>query len=223
MPNVVDLCNEALANIGDGANVASIDPPDGSAQADHCKRFYPIARDTVLEMHDWGFATLRATLAPVDFAFAQWQFAYAFPNLALRVHAILDPAATDDYSEPTAYDFSPFGIPQLLQGVYTPQTFAIETDPATGNKIILTNQENAIARYTQLVTDTTKFTPLFCQALVAFLSSKLAGPIIKGDEGRKAAITWLQLAQSYVAKAAMSDANQRRSDITHRVPWMAKR
>lgn len=223
MPNVIDLCNEALANIGDGANVSNIDPPDGSAQADHCKRFYPIARDVVLEMHDWGFASLRATLAPVSFAFTQWKFAYAVPNLCLRVRAILDPAATDDYSEPTAYDVSPFWTPQLLQGVYTPQPFEIETDPATGNRIILTNQENAVARYTVQVTDPAKFSPMFCQALVALLSSKLAGPIIKGDEGRKAAVTWLQLADSYVKRAALSDANQRRSDITHIVPWVDNR
>ncbi len=50
MPSVVDLCNLALAYLGDDATVASIDPPEGSAQAEHCQRFYPIARDTLLQM-----------------------------------------------------------------------------------------------------------------------------------------------------------------------------
>ena len=56
MASVVDICNLALAHIGDDATVSSIDPPEGSAQAEHCKRFYAIARDTMLQMHNWNFA-----------------------------------------------------------------------------------------------------------------------------------------------------------------------
>ena len=33
MASVVDLCNLSLARLGDEANVVSIEPPDGSAQA----------------------------------------------------------------------------------------------------------------------------------------------------------------------------------------------
>jgi hypothetical protein len=59
----VDICNLALGHIGDSATVSSINPPEGSAQAEHCSRFYPIARDSLLEMHNWGFATKRTNLA----------------------------------------------------------------------------------------------------------------------------------------------------------------
>lgn len=51
MASEVDICNLALARLGDNATVASIDPPEGSAQAEHCARFYAIARDSLLEMH----------------------------------------------------------------------------------------------------------------------------------------------------------------------------
>ena len=37
-----------LGHIGDAATVSSINPPEGSAQAEHCARFYPIARDALL-------------------------------------------------------------------------------------------------------------------------------------------------------------------------------
>ena len=63
MASEVDICNLALSHLGDNATVASIDPPEGSAQAEHCSRFYPIARDTLLEMHNWNFSTRRAVLA----------------------------------------------------------------------------------------------------------------------------------------------------------------
>ena len=59
MSSEIDICNLALARLGDDATVASIDPPEGSAQAEQCARFYSIARDTMLEMHDWRFATKR--------------------------------------------------------------------------------------------------------------------------------------------------------------------
>ena len=63
MASEVEICNLALSHLGDTATVASSDPPEGSAQAEHCARFYPIARDALLEMQNWKFATRRATLA----------------------------------------------------------------------------------------------------------------------------------------------------------------
>ena len=56
MASEVDICNLALGHLGDNATVSSISPPEGSAQAEHCARFYPIARDALLEMHNWNFA-----------------------------------------------------------------------------------------------------------------------------------------------------------------------
>ena len=60
MASDVEICNLALSHLGDTATVASIDPPEGSAQAEHCARFYPIARDALLEKHDWSWATRRS-------------------------------------------------------------------------------------------------------------------------------------------------------------------
>ena len=36
MASDVQICNIALAHLGDTATVASINPPEGSAQAEHC-------------------------------------------------------------------------------------------------------------------------------------------------------------------------------------------
>ena len=63
--NDVTICNLALGHLGDIANVKSINPPDQSVQAQLCKRFYPAARNALLEMSSWGFATVRAKLAQV--------------------------------------------------------------------------------------------------------------------------------------------------------------
>ena len=104
MASIVEICNLALARLGDEATVASIDPPEGSAQAEHCQRFYPIARDVLLETHDWSFATTRARLSLLaDADTWEWQYAYAEPANTIRVLSILGPngSATD---EPQDFD-----------------------------------------------------------------------------------------------------------------------
>ena len=90
MPSVVEICNLALAHLGDDATVASIDPPEGSAQSEHCARFYPIARDSLLQMHTWSFASRRVSLAQVTMPYTMWKYAYGVPAdmlTAVAVHA----------------------------------------------------------------------------------------------------------------------------------------
>ena len=70
--------------------MASIDPPEGSAQAEQCARFYSIARDTLLELHDWRFSIKRVLLAlSADSDTWEWAYAYAVPSNYLRLLKIL--------------------------------------------------------------------------------------------------------------------------------------
>ncbi|HET8869798.1 MAG TPA: hypothetical protein VFM48_05095 [Aquabacterium sp.] len=224
MASEVDICNLALAHLGDEATVASINPPEGSAQASHCARFYPIARDGLLEMHIWGFASKRAALALVGtYVTSTWKYAYAAPSDVVNYVAILDPDAQDDYS--VGLQMSNTGIyaaPVRNLGVYTPQQFAVEADD-NGNDIIYTNVENAVLRYSHIVTDTTKFSPLFVTTLSHYLASMLAGPLLKGDVGRQVAEEQLKLAAAMQARAEGSDANQRNIKPAMGASWMVNR
>jgi len=219
----VDICNNALALLGDTATVVSLVPPSGSIQAIHCARFYPIARDQLLEMHTWGFATKRASLALLaETPPSPWAFAYQAPSDVLNFLAILDPAATDDYSAGLAqYGNIASGYTNNI-GIYTPQPFAVETDPS-GNQVIYTNQQNAILRYEGLITDSTLFSPLFCEGLVRLLASKLAGPVIKGAEGRAEAKAQLEEFKIWFTQAATSDANSHRQKPAQSVDWIVNR
>jgi hypothetical protein len=222
MASVVDICNLALSHLGDTATVASIDPPEGSAQAEHCARFYPIARDTLLELHPWGFATRRALLAPLSETMDQWDYVYAVPNLAIKILAVLPSEAADDYVlNATSYS-DDAGEVSAAYGAYSPQPFVVET-LASGAKVILTNQEEALARFTVTVTDSAKFSPLFTMALSWLLASLLAGSLIKQEAGAAEAKRCLQFMQALLGQAAMSDANQRVIRPTPIVPWMAGR
>ena len=209
MSSEVEICNLALAHLGDSATVASIDPPEGSAQAEHCARWYPIARNSMLELQEWSFATTRALLAELTNTFPQWQHAYARPSDCLRVLGVLPADATGDVA----------GAPHERCAIYTPQAFTTETDTNTGNQVILTNQPNALVRYTRLVTDTSKFSPLFTDALGWYLASYLAGPVLKGETGINVGQAMLKIALGMLSNAAVSSANQSSQQHVHAYPW----
>ena len=228
MSSDVDICNLALSFLGDAAIVQSISPPDGSAQSSHCSRFYPVARDAVLELHAWGFATKRVALAQVtnptitlDNPKGTWRYAYAEPIDLVNYLAVLDPNAPDDYSSGIPAPNS-YGLGQPNIGNYTTQEFATEID-TLGNVIILTNVENAVLRYTVSVVDTTKFSSLCIIAIGRKLAAMLAGSILKGDSGR--AESKAQEAQFNVvmAQAKSSDANQRSVKPPSGAAWMVNR
>ncbi len=221
MASDVDICNLALAQLGDTAAVQSINPPDQSAQAAHCARFYPIARDALLEMHTWGFATLRVALAQVANPFSTWQYAYLAPSDAINYLAILDPNAPDDYSVGLQMAGTTPYSPPTGVGVYTPQPFQLES--IDGDEVILTNQANAVLRYTHSVSDTAEFSPLFVQGLATLLASHLAGPVLKGGEGRAAGAQKMQEFLKWRELAIESDANQRRIRLTPGASWMVNR
>lgn len=225
MASEVDICNLALSHLGDVATVASINPPSGDAQSAHCARFYPVARDAVLEMHTWGFATRRIALAlnATNPAPNSWKFCYAPPSDVINYLAILDPSVRDDNSVGIQMaGVGPYTAPVVGLGIYTPQEYVVESDDS-GSDIILTNQELAVLRYTHAVTDTTKFTPLFVMSVSHLLASMLAGPLLKGEVGQKVAQEQLRLHQMYQVQAEGSDANQRRVRPAQGANWMVNR
>lgn len=202
MSSVVDICNVALSHLGDSATVSSIDPPEGSAQAEHCATFYPIARDSLMELHPWKFSTRRATLSLLSEDTYGWQYAYAKPSGAIKILAVL--SVTDD-------------------GESESQPYELEINES-GTEMILTNQEDAVVRYQVRVTDTTKFSPLCVDALGRLLASYLAGTIIKGDAGAKESKAQYSFFRAVLSQAIESDANQRKKrDDDHTPSWIGGR
>lgn len=196
MASEVVICNLALARLGDEATVTSIDPPEGSVQAHHCAHFYPLARDSILELHDWRFATRRAALAPLATPVGDWAFAYSVPPVMVRALEVLAPDG--------------------------PQPYALESGD-DGEPVLLTDAADAVLRYTTRELDPMRFPPLFTDALAALLASHLAGPVIKGDAGKTEAKAQLQHFQLLLSRAKVSDANQQRLLPEHTPGWIAGR
>jgi len=226
MASEVDICNLGLARLGDPATVASINPPEGSAQAGHCKRWYPITRDLLLEAHPWGFATQRVSLADLGSAWPSWAYAYELPSDCIKAWAVLPEDAPSDYGvslPPESQTFVPTPADYMTgAAVYTPQDFEIETD-SSGNRLLYCNEPNAVLRYTRQVTDPTRFSPAFIDALGWLMASYLAGPLIKGDAGAQVAQTMYKFFMGSLQRATTSDSNNRQVRIQQAVPWISRR
>jgi hypothetical protein len=94
MPTLADIsevaiCNLALAELGRGAEITSLDENSQPARA--CRRRYPHARDAILRSYDWNFAARRASL-PASAARPAFGYDNAFdlPPDCLLVRAIHD-------------------------------------------------------------------------------------------------------------------------------------
>ena len=190
MASVVQLCNMALSHIGSDARVISIDPPDGSVEAEKCAQFYDLARTELLEPGSWAFSLKRATLAQVDNPSDTWAFAYAKPAGCLRAVRLLTAAGVTD-----------------REGA----DFEVEAG------VILTNEEDAVLVYVTDITDASKFPPSFASALSFLLAGYLAGPIIKGNEGAKFGDAMRQRAMTAaeMSAAASANASSTHTDQTH--------
>ena len=204
----VDICNLALSYLGDTATVASIDPPEGSAQAQHCARFYPVALKLLLESHAWNFVTTRAALAVVVDGYTdQWRFAYALPSDATNVLSVLPQSQYPaDYFGTAIRNYWGWVWP-LLWELDSRCDFQIGMIGA--QQVILSNSENAIARYTIATVQPGIFPALFADALAWKLAAMLAGPLMKGESGAAESKRCLQMHTIVLAQAEARDANQR--------------
>lgn len=203
MPSVVSICNMALSHLGDSATVSSIAPPEGSAQAEHCARFYPHARDALLSAHPWNFATRRERLVLLDRPDGVWTHRYAMPNDVLAVLAVLPAARMDDYEQ---------------GGRAVTQEYQIEREQ--GVPVLLTDVPDAAVRYISTSVDPMIYPAAFTDALAWKLASLLCGPMLRdaGDVKRCE-----EMYAFHLAHARQVDSRQRTIRLAHAVPWLESR
>lgn len=221
MASEVDICNLALGHLGDRATVSSISPPEGSAQAEHCARFYPIARDLVLEAHEWGFATKRANLALLtDTPPPGFRFVYQLPSDCRNIIDLIDPNAPTFFpidERRHHWQDDSFTMPAV------PYELEARSD---GTGVIYTCLENAMIRYVASVTDTTKFSAQVVDTIAWLLAAYLAGPVIKGDAGAAMGAQCMKVYQMSFGQATANDSNNRRRSIAqsqHPATWIQNR
>lgn len=190
MASVVSICNLALSNIGKD-NIQAL--TDAGAEARACSQFYEHTRDVLLQGYPWRFAGATVSLAEVtNDRVGKWAYAYARPNDCMKVRWVR-PAYSED--EPAPSEQEEMSIPYEIEG-----------------ETIYCNLSPAFLRYTSRLTDPTKFSPLFVDALSWHMAVRLAMPLTRDPKVR--ADAW-QVATQMTGQAQMMDANEVRETSDH--------
>ena len=212
MASIPQICNMALAHIGDDSSVSSISPPDGTAAAGHCARFYGQARTEMLEPGAWKFSKKRALLAQVANPSEVWLYAYGLPSDCLRPLRVLNSSYAHPLRVQPQYETFSNRNDLLLNIALDEENTA---DFQVEGNVVFTNQPEAVLLYVVDIVDTTKFTPSFTTALSYLLASYLAGPIVKGTEGTRLAKAMRDMAMNMARGSATADANASNSISDH--------
>lgn len=236
MTSEVSICNRALSSIGARSTIADL--TEDSNEAEQCNLLYADTRDEVLQMAYWGFAQKTASLAllksapgtptnPVSTATQwsstypapPWLYEYQYPTDALQIRTVLQQIQNQYIGTP----FTSGGGNVYPYAIGPGARFEIGSDlDASGVAIpvILTNQYQAIARYTQRVTNPDMFGAQFTEALVQALAAKLALPIT----GKVTlANTKFAQANAIITQARASDGNEGLIVIDNMPDWITCR
>ena len=202
MATEVDICNMALAHLGADANIASIAPPDGSEEAGHCARMYPLARTYLLAgTVAWGFAKRRVALDELENDSLDWTYKYQLPSDFLHVLHVI--ARTNNQTV--------FSLADLEDGngarQVAPYPLGASAPCDIEGSALYTNEPNAELLYVRDMVDTGKFPPRFTMAVSYYLAALLCGPLVKGATGRELARSFVELALRTSADAGGLDAN----------------
>ena len=177
LSSTVEICNLALAHLGQNA-ITSLDDPD-SKSARELQKIFNITKDTVLRAKDWNFARVKTALSELSGQEGYgWDYVYAYPARCLAIRKVFDDI--ENYK---------------VKGV----EYEVGYIPAINAKVIFCNNESAYATYTYQITDTTLFDKSFIMAFSFLLASQVAKPLTGNDDIAK---LMLQLYGSLVSDAS---------------------
>lgn len=198
MASIVSICNLALTHLGkDRIDTLT----EASSEARACNLVYDQTLDALLSAYPWRFARGRTTLSEVDNGRADdWKHAYALPTACVKALSVELASLSDDGELPPA----PLsGWPYELEG----ETVYCDLTPAR-------------LAYVKRVTDPTKFSPLFIEALSWHLAARLAMPLTRDPNQRSAAFS---MALQTQAAASTADANEERHTTMTGSPYLDAR
>lgn len=182
-PSEVSICNMALGGVGVAVEIISL--TEESVEAQQCNRFYESSRDYVLRRIDWSFARKYVSLNKVlDSPNDDWAYSYRYPTDCLNARRIVTSIRKDPNKAP----------------------FEIASD--NDGRLIFTDIENAILRYTYRIEDPLKFDDGFIECLSWHIGSKIAIPLSRSPKERDYAYQRYVIALNEGAADARNEAHE---------------
>ncbi len=167
MANKLSICNEALFEIG---QASIVDINERTPQAEACRTVFNSSLEYILRAHIWTFATKRVPLATVSGDLPNdWMYMYAYPQDCLAMIEVLPPRASTHASPVRYHDGE--GISYRVAG----DSVAYEMERNSANVyVIYTNQKDAVARYTCMLSTVDDMDVLAATALKWRIASRIA-------------------------------------------------
>ena len=195
--NSIDICNLALASLGNTRMISSVG--DQSTEAALCGRFYDMVRKSLLKLYGWGFATVMADLTITEETNDKYTYVYEYPEDCLRVMSVYAPGDT------TSADYVTYTVDGDIQKV----------------RRIATDVEDARISYIYDVQDCDTMPAEFIDALALSLASRLALPL--ASDGRLAQAVGQQAALAVDTAKRMCAVEQKRPMVTENKYSQARR
>lgn len=187
----VKISNQALFRVGVGKLISSL--AETSQQANLCKEIYPAARDYVLTMAPWPFATRQAgPMASIsDVTFQGWAYAFTLPDQFLAMQEI----------------WSGYNNPEVSQRI--PHHFM---NTAAQGTVLVCNSTGIYIRYTVRVTAPELFTQAFCEAVSWKMALDLGMALVVKQQ-------ILDRAQAYFDKALLEARAQHINEVQQEMSY----
>lgn len=155
------LSNMALGHVGVGLSIGDFDN-ENSQEAIACRRYFTHCRDVLYRMRRWPFAARITALSDLGVTGTNydgvWLYRYNYPNFAARINFILNPAQR---SPNTTEDKIKFEI-------------ASKDDSGSAGKVILSDQDSALADYNHLIEDVSLWDAEFVENFTTYLSLRIS-------------------------------------------------
>lgn len=213
----IDICNQALAEIGARATITSLANTDPTSV--QCNLQYDSVRRQLIRTAPWGFcrktitATSLGTLALGTSPFP-WNNKYAYPLDCLKLRYQLPPPPPPASGSPPI-SFAPWCGPSRAW------PFLVSyDDTGTPITVILSNVDSALFVYNADVTNVALFDELFKDALVMSLCRKLVMPLT-GNVGMKN--SYEASAERAITAARVVDGNETISRTDFVPDWIRTR
>jgi hypothetical protein len=185
-----EIANLALAHLGVAKSIADLQT-EQSTEANVCRRFYEIAKRSVLRSYPWPFATEIVELGLVEEEpTEEWLYSYRYPANALHVRRLLNGIARNETND-------------------VRESYRLAKD--NQGKLIYCDKEDAEAEITVYVDDDAIESDDFKMAFSFLLAHYIAPTVTSGDPfkmGERAKANYLE----EISKAKGTASNEEEID-----------
>ena len=236
MADQLNIANRALLAIGGRAQISSLDPSDGSVEADAITQLWQPTFEQLARTAPWNCLGKQVTLSLIAAASGTpenpegttlpipptpWLYAYAYPSDCLDVRYIVPSYPANTGTTTPAFPVNVAAPAWLPTGGQIPfKVQRIEVAPASDLLAILTNQELAQAVYTVNSSNPQGWDSLFQEAMVASLGAFLV-PALTLDMALMDRC--VRQAEAAIKQARIRDGNEGVTSMDHLPDWMQAR